>query len=163
MRIAILHKPASIHARGIVQGKRLIFPPKMNPITILLADDNPRVRESLRELLSMEKDLSVIGEATNGSEAVTMAGGLHPDIVLMDISMPLMNGLEATRLILQDRATTKVLILSSHDDDAYVQRSIALGASGYIVKQSDPRELPHAIRHACQGKPFLGPANHKHT
>lgn len=130
----------------------------MNPITILLADDHTIVREGLRALLKLEADFEIVGEADNGREAVELAGRLRPDIIVMDIAMPLLNGLEATRQILQTTPSTKVLILSAYSDDVYVDRMMALGASGYLIKQTAAHVLPDAIREIHAGTPFFSPA-----
>ena len=129
----------------------------MRTINILLAEDHAIVREGLRSLLARETDFKVIGEAENGREAVALAGKFQPDIVVMDIAMPQLNGMEATRQILQKVPTTKILILSAHSDDAYVDKVMALGAAGYILKQSASHVLPMAIREVHQGKPFFSP------
>ncbi len=102
----------------------------MKPITILLADDHALVREGLRSLLQAYDDFKIVGEAENGRKAITLANELLPDIIIMDISMPMLNGLEATRQILQAHPTIKVLALSAHSEDVYVERMIAAGASG---------------------------------
>ncbi len=130
----------------------------MNPITVLLAEDHMIVREGLRALLKLEDDIEVVGEAENGRQAVTLASKLCPDVVVMDIAMPLLNGLEATRQILQTTPSTKVLILSAHSDDAYVEQVMALGASGYLIKQTAAHVLPEAIREVHKGKTFFSPS-----
>lgn len=129
----------------------------MNPITVLLAEDHLIVREGLRALLKLEKDLKVVGEADNGREAVELAGKLCPDVAVMDIAMPLLNGMEATRQVLQASPSTKVLMLSAHSDDAYVDQVMALGASGYLIKQTASHVLPEAIREVHQGRNFFSP------
>ncbi|MFA7002031.1 MAG: response regulator transcription factor, partial [Candidatus Omnitrophota bacterium] len=118
----------------------------MKRITVLLADDHEVVLEGLQMLLDLEKDIEVIGEAKTGREAVQMTQKLHPNVVVMDIAMPVLNGLEATRQILKAAPATKVLVLSAHSDDAYVDQFIAMGASGYITKQSTTQVLSNAIR-----------------
>jgi len=129
----------------------------MNPITVLLAEDHTIVREGLRALLKLEKDINVIGEAENGRETVELARRLRPDVVVMDIAMPLLNGMEATRQILLARPSSKVLILSAHSDDAYVERVMKLGAAGYLIKQTAAHILPQAIRKVHQGNTFFSP------
>jgi DNA-binding NarL/FixJ family response regulator len=130
----------------------------MKKITVLLAEDHMIVREGLRALLNSEKDIEVVGEAENGRQAVELAGKLAPAVVVMDIAMPLLNGLEATRQILRGTPTVKVLILSAHSDDAYVEHVITLGASGYLIKQTAADVLPKAIREVCKGNTFFSPA-----
>ncbi len=130
----------------------------MPPITILLAEDHRIIREGLRDLLRTETDLKVIGEAENGRQAVSLTSQLCPDVVIMDVSMPLINGIEATRQIMQATAKTKVLVFSSHSDEVYIEQAAAYGASGYLVKQSDTLMLPDAIRGAFHGAPFICPS-----
>ena len=127
------------------------------PITILLAEDHLIVREGLRALLKLERDLRVVGEAGNGREAVKLARTLCPDVIVMDIAMPLLNGLEATRQILQAQPTARVIILSAHSDDAYLESVLALGAAGYLIKQSAAHILPQAIRQVHQGQQYFSP------
>ncbi len=129
----------------------------MKPITVLLAEDHLIVSEGLRALLQHEEDIQVVGRAGNGREAVEMAARLQPDVVVMDIAMPLLNGMEATRQILQARPEAKVLILSAHSDDAYVESVTAIGAVGYLIKQSAAHMLPKAIRKVHQGKACFSP------
>lgn len=130
----------------------------MNPIKILLAEDHAIVREGLRALMKMEPDLQVIGEAENGRQAVALTLQLLPDVVVMDIAMPILNGLEATRQILRAAPTIKILILSAHGDDAYVEKVMALGAAGYLVKQTAASVLPGAIREVYRGRAFYSPS-----
>ncbi len=129
-----------------------------NAITVLLAEDHAIVREGLRALLQAEADIEVIGEAENGREAVALTSKLRPQVVIIDISMPLLNGMEATRQILQSQPSTRVIILSGHSDDAYVERIIALGAAGYLIKQSASHILSTAIREVKKGNEFFSPS-----
>ena len=130
----------------------------MKRITVLLAEDHEIVREGLRALLEHEDDIEVIGEAQTGRQAVKLTGKLRPDVVVMDIAMPLLNGLEATRQILQARPASKVLILSAHNDDAYIEQIVALGAAGYLIKQTSHDVLSRAIREVQKGKTFFSPS-----
>ncbi|MDB6003667.1 MAG: LuxR family transcriptional regulator [Prosthecobacter sp.] len=130
----------------------------MKRITILLAEDHRIIREALRELLLSEPDLHVIAEAENGRQAVSLTAQLCPDVVLMDISMPLISGIEATRQIMLTASKTKVLMFSSHSDQVYIEQAKTYGASGYLVKQTDTLMLPDAIRGAYEGKPFICPS-----
>jgi len=130
----------------------------MKPITVLLADDHMIVREGFKRLLDGEADLVVVGEAQNGRQAVEMAGRLLPDVVVMDIAMPLLNGLEATRQILKAALGTKVLILSAHYDDAYVEEAMESGAVGFLFKQSSANMLSRAIREIQKGARFFSPS-----
>ncbi len=131
-------------------------PPEL-PITVLLAEDQAIVREALLDLLTLEEDLRVVGQAANGRQAVALAGTLSPDVVVMDISMPLLNGLEAMQQILQARPATKVIMLSSHNEDFYIEHAKALGAAGYVVKQTSAHLLPQAIREVHRKKAFFNP------
>jgi len=130
----------------------------MTPITVLLADDHAVVRDGLAALLAAEADIRLVGEANTGREAVRLANKLHPEVVVMDIAMPLLNGLEASRQILKALPATKVLILSAHSDDEYVDEVIRIGAAGYLIKQSSAHDLVTAIRHAHSGKTFFSPS-----
>lgn len=127
-------------------------------ITVLLADDHTVVREGLRKLLDDENDIEVVGEASDGRKAVEMTRTFRPSVVVMDIAMPQLNGLEATRQIHQSMPDTKVIILSAHSDDAYVERVTTLGASGYLVKQTSARFLSEAIREVACGGTYFSPA-----
>jgi len=130
----------------------------MNPITVLLADDHAVVRAGFRALLESESGIEVVGEAKTGREAVQLTKKLLPAVVVMDIAMPLLNGLEATRQILKAFPATKVLILSAHSDDEYVDEVIRMGAAGYLIKQTSAHILSQAIREAHKGKMFLDPS-----
>jgi DNA-binding NarL/FixJ family response regulator len=129
----------------------------MKPITVLLAEDHTIVREGFRRMLELEPDLKVIGEAQDGRQAVALAKKLRPDVVVMDIAMPLLNGLEATRQVLKNFPATKVLMLSAHSDDAYVQNATESGARGFLLKQTSAHEVCQAIREIHQGKTFFSP------
>lgn len=126
-------------------------------ISVLLAEDHMIVREGLRHLLEAESDIEVVGEAANGRLAVAMAQKLRPDVIIMDIAMPLLNGLEATRQIRQAMPDAKILILSAHSDDAYVEKVTDLGATGYLIKQTSAHFLAEAIREVQKGKTFFSP------
>jgi two-component system, NarL family, nitrate/nitrite response regulator NarL len=130
----------------------------MKGITVLLAEDHEIVREGLRTLLEAEGDIAVVGEAETGRQAVALTRKLRPAVVVMDIAMPLLNGLEATRQILKAIPATRVLILSAHSDDAYVEQVIAMGASGYLIKQTSARVLSRAIREVHAGRTYFSPA-----
>jgi len=129
----------------------------MKPITVLLAEDHQIVREGLRALLKLEDDIEVIGEAENGRQAVELTQKLKPDVVVMDIAMPILNGMEATRQILQALPATRIIILSAHSDDAYVALVMAIGAAGYLIKQTASHVLPNAIRKIHAGKTCFSP------
>ena len=130
----------------------------MKKITVLLADDHMIVREGLRSLLEIEGDFDVVGEAANGLQAVELALTLRPAVVVLDLAMPQLNGLEAARRILhQVTPPPKVLILSAHSDDAYVEQVAALGVMGYLVKQSSAHILAKALREIHKGNAFYSP------
>jgi DNA-binding NarL/FixJ family response regulator len=130
----------------------------MKRITVLLAEDHMVVREGLRKLLAAEADLEVIGEAQTGRQAVALAKKLRPAVVVMDIVMPLLNGLEATRQIRKAIPGTKVLMLSAHSDDAYIEQAIAFGAVGFLLKQTSSQDLSQAIREVQKGNTFFSPS-----
>lgn len=126
-----------------------------HPITVLLAEDHRIVRDGLRVLIQLSGEFQVIAEANTGREAVELALALKPDIVIMDIAMPILNGIEATRQIKLGAPDCKVLMLSAHGDQPYVERSLAVGASGYLLKQNSGQVLLHAIRQIVSGGSYL--------
>lgn len=130
----------------------------MKRITVLLAEDHMVVREGFRRMLELEGDFDVIGEAQDGRAAVELAKKLRPDLVLMDIAMPLLNGLEATRQLLKAVPTAKVIMLSAHSDDAYVASATESGAVGFLLKQTSAHDVCRAIREVHGGKTFFSPA-----
>ena len=130
----------------------------MKKITVLLAEDHTVVREGFRKMLEFEDDLEVVGEAQDGRQAVALAKKFRPDVVLMDIAMPLLNGLEATRQLLKALPATKVLMLSAHSDDAYVKNATESGAAGFLLKQTSAHDVCRAIREVHKGKTFFSPA-----
>jgi two-component system, NarL family, response regulator NreC len=130
----------------------------MNKIRILLADDHAMLRAGLRALLSDERDFEVVGEAGDGREAAALAEELRPDVVVMDISMPVMGGLEATRLIASRLPETRVLALTMHPEEQYLLQVMQAGGSGYVLKRSADTELMQAIRAVHRGEVFLYPA-----
>jgi len=130
----------------------------MQKITVLLADDHTVVRQGLRALLAAEEDIEIIGEAESGRQAVVMAKKLMPNVVVMDIAMPLLNGLEAKRQITKAIPEIKVLVISSDSDDEYVQQLTEAGAAGYLVKQTAANDLIKAIREAKKGNAFFSPS-----
>ena len=130
----------------------------MKRITVLLAEDHTIVREGFRKMLELEDDLEVVGEAREGRQAVALAKKLRPAVVFMDIAMPRLNGLEATRQILKAVPATKVVILSAHSDDAYVKNATESGAMGFLLKQTSTHEVCEAIREVQKGRMFFSPA-----
>ncbi len=130
----------------------------MQKIKVLVVDDHTIVRDGICALLALAGDIEVIGEAINGSEALNMVRKLQPDVVLMDIAMPIMGGLEATRRISKEFPKTKVLVLTQHDDKEYVFPVIESGASGFISKAGASSELAQGIRSVYRGDSFLSPS-----
>ena len=130
----------------------------MKRITVLLAEDHEIVREGLQQLLLAEKDIEVVGVAATGRDAVTLAKKLRPDVIVMDIAMPLLNGLEATRQVRKAIPGARVLILSAHSDDAYVEQATAIGAAGFLLKQTSSHVLSEAIRAVQKGNTFFSPS-----
>jgi DNA-binding NarL/FixJ family response regulator len=128
-------------------------------IRVVLADDQALVRAGFRVLLSAQEDLEVVGEAADGAEAVRVAGEEKPDVILMDIRMPGVDGLEATRRICSDPdlAGVHILILTTFEEDEYVFEAIRFGASGFLVKDTEPVELLHAVRVVARGDALLSP------
>jgi NarL family two-component system response regulator LiaR len=128
------------------------------PIRVLIADDHAIVRKGVRALLATERDIQVIGEARDGAEAVAQAKALHPDVILMDLVMPKLDGIEATRQIAAQQPEMRVLVLTSFAADDKVFPAIKAGALGYLLKDSGPEELVKAIRQVHRGEPSLEPA-----
>lgn len=127
-------------------------------IRIVLADDHHIVRDGLRSLLEEQGDMEVIAEAENGRDAVALAAELRPDVVVMDVGMPDLNGMEATRQVLERARGTRVVALSMHSDRRFVAGMLEAGASGYVIKDAAFEELARAIRAAVDGRTFLCPA-----
>src|SRR5215510_7584557 len=130
----------------------------MEKIRVILAEDHTVVRQGLRALLAAEGDIEIVGEAENGRQAIQLVKKLLPDVAVIDIAMPVLNGLEATRQITKQIPQTKVLILSSYSDDEYVQQLTEAGAAGYLVKQTAANDLLKGIREANKGNAFFSPA-----
>lgn len=130
----------------------------MSPTRILLADDHVLVRKGLRLLLERQPGLEVVGEAADGREAVQLAEELEPDLVIMDIAMPQLNGLDAAAQIAKRNARTGVIILSMHSDESYLTRALNAGAKGYLLKDSAEADLLRAVETVAQGKPFFSPS-----
>jgi RNA polymerase sigma factor (sigma-70 family) len=126
-------------------------------IHVLLADDHDILRQGLKMLLSMQQGIKVVGEARTGQEAIVMAKELMPDVVVMDITMPNMDGLEACKIIRKQQPATQVLILTMHESEEYFLQSIRMGAAGYLVKKAAPSDLQMAISSIAQGGAFLYP------
>jgi DNA-binding NarL/FixJ family response regulator len=124
---------------------------------ILIADDHPIVRDGLRGILTRQPDFEVVGEASNGVEAVTLTDQLHPDIVLMDLNMPELDGVSAIARIKAEHPDTRILVLTTYDSDADILPALESGATGYLLKDTPREELFEAIRAASQGRPQLAP------
>ena len=130
----------------------------MTSVRIVLADDHTILRHGLRLVLEREPDFAVIGEASNGREAIDLVIRETPDVVIMDIAMPLLNGIEATRRIHEERLKTAVVILSMHADEGYILKALRAGARGYLLKDSADADLIQAVRAVNAGKAFFSPA-----
>jgi DNA-binding NarL/FixJ family response regulator len=126
-------------------------------IRILIVDDQYLIRQGLKSMLESNEDIQVIGEAENGQRAIEQISTLQPDIVLMDIRMPVMDGVAATKTIAQQYPEIKVLVLTTFDDDEYVSQAMRLGAKGYLLKDTEPDELMLAIRSVYKGQTLMGP------
>ncbi|MCC6453643.1 MAG: response regulator transcription factor [Caldilineaceae bacterium] len=131
----------------------------MNPIRILVADDHAVLRAGLTALLNAEPDLTVVGEASDGSECLRVAQAVQPDVILLDINMPGMNGLEVLPLLQQSAPQSRVLVLTMHDDSTYLRQVLRAGGAGYVLKQAADKELLSAIRTVHSGGTFLHPAH----
>jgi DNA-binding NarL/FixJ family response regulator len=127
-------------------------------IRVVIADDHALVREGTRQILEDQPGLTVVGEAQDGEEAVALVSRLRPDVVLMDIAMPKLNGIEATRLIKQATPSTSVLVLTAYDDDQYIYALLDAGAAGYLMKNVRGEELAQAVRAVAEGESVLHPA-----
>ena len=129
----------------------------MKKLRILLADDHVVMRKGLRALLERQSNLEVVGESENGRETIELAASLRPDVVVMDVGMPMLNGIEATKTIVTENPQISVVILSMHVDESYVMRALKAGARGYLLKDSAPGDLMNAIQAVSQNKSFFSP------
>lgn len=130
----------------------------MPSVQIVLADDHTVMRQGLRLLLERQSDFSIVGEANNGLEAVDIVIRENPDVVIMDIGMPLLNGIEAAKRIYEERLKTAIIVLSMHSDEAYVLKALRAGARGYLLKDSAESDLIQAVRAVYAGKAYFSPA-----
>ncbi len=130
----------------------------MSNISVLLADDHHVVRKGISALLSLDKEINIVGEAKDGHEAITMASNLIPDVIVMDITMPILNGIDAIRQIKRAVPNTKILILTMHNKEQYIRRAFAEGASGYLLKDATDGELAQAIKTVHKGNTVLSPS-----
>jgi DNA-binding NarL/FixJ family response regulator len=128
------------------------------PIQILLVDDQALFREGLRTLLSVQPGFDVVGEAANGEEALRLAAALHPDVILMDVRMPILDGVAATRRLRAAHPDIRVIVLTTFDDDEYVFEALRSGAAGYLLKDTASEKLFEAVRAAARGETFLQPS-----
>jgi DNA-binding NarL/FixJ family response regulator len=135
----------------------------MTPIRILLADNHTLVRAGLRSLLQSLEGVEVVAEASDGREVLSLVEAHHPDVVLMDVAMPEMNGLEATARVVKEFPTVRVIILSMHANEEYVLQALRVGAMGYVLKDSGVSELELALRAISKGETYLSPAVSKHV
>jgi DNA-binding NarL/FixJ family response regulator len=130
----------------------------MSKIRVLICDDHTILREGIRLLLNAQPDIEVVAEAVDGRDAVDKARALKPDVILMDIAMPLLNGLEATKQIRREQPNARVLVLTMYESDEYVSKMLEAGAAGYVLKKVAGSELVYAIRAVSQGEAFLYPS-----
>jgi DNA-binding NarL/FixJ family response regulator len=130
----------------------------MTNITVLLVDDHTIVRQGLKALLTAEKNITILGEAQTGREAVELAAQLHPMVVIMDLAMPRLNGCEATRQILKTVPSTKVIVLSTYGSDEHVEQALAAGAAAYLLKQTAAEDVVGAINEVAKGNAYFSPA-----
>lgn len=126
-------------------------------IKILIADDHSMVRQGLKQILELEKDITVLAQASNGNEAVRLARECKPDIILMDINMPVTNGLQAIKEIKQEKMPCKVIVLTIHEDREYLFKTLQMGAEGYVLKDAEPAVLIEAIRNVYNGQSYIQP------
>ena len=127
----------------------------MDKIRVLIADDHTMVRQGIKQILELENDMTVIAQAPNGEEAIKLAKECNPDVILMDINMPGMNGLQAIKEIKEDNIPSKVIVLTIHDDREYLFKTIQMGAEGYVLKDAEPEVLVDAIRSVNNGQPYI--------
>src|SRR5467141_2529986 len=132
--------------------------PNMSNISVLLVDDHHIVRQGLRALFSAEGDITIVAEAQTGREAVQLAAKLHPEVVVMDLAMPLLNGWEETRQIVKALPSARIVVLSTYGDDDHIQQAIAAGAAAYLLKQTAVADLVKAIREVKKGNAYFSPA-----
>ncbi len=128
-----------------------------NKINLLIADDHSMVRQGLKQILELEKDIVVTAQASNGNEAVRLAKECKPDIILMDINMPGINGLQAIKEIKQEKLPSKVIVLTIHEDREYLFKTLQMGAEGYVLKDAEPAVLIEAIRNVYNGQSYIQP------
>lgn len=126
-------------------------------ISVLIADDHSLIRQGLKQILELENDIIVVAQAANGNDAVKLARDVKPDVILMDINMPESNGLEAIKEIKQEKMTSKVIVLTIHEDREYLFKTLQMGAEGYVLKDAEPTVLIEAIRNVHNGQSYIQP------
>jgi DNA-binding NarL/FixJ family response regulator len=146
-----------VRLRSSRGGERSLMGGRLLPARILVADDHPLFRGAFAAIFSAEQDLEIVGEAKDGQEAVLMCEQLRPDLVLMDVSMPKMDGVEATREVKERHPKTVVLVVTAHADEGLMLRAIRAGAAGYVLKGEDPLRLIGAVREALSGESPMDP------
>ncbi len=129
----------------------------MNKIRVLIADDHSLMRKGLKQILELEKDIEVVGQAADGRQAIEMATSLKPDVVLMDINMPILSGIQAIRMLKDNNTSARIIVLTIHEDKEYLLETIRMGAAGYILKDAEAEHLIEAIRMVCKGKTYIQP------
>ena len=129
----------------------------MNEIKVLIADDHTMFRQGLKQILELEPDIAVVAQAANGQEAVRLAGEQKPDVILMDINMPGVNGLQAIKELKQEKNSSKIIVLTIHQDREYLFKTLQMGAEGYVLKDAEPEVLIEAIRNVCNGQSYIQP------
>ncbi len=129
----------------------------MDKISVLIADDHSLMRQGLRQIIEMENDMYVVGQATNGQEAIDLAKQLKPDVILMDINMPVLNGLQAMKEIKDANLSSKIIVLTIHEDREYLFKTLQMGAEGYVLKDAESSVLFTAIRNVHRGQNYIQP------
>lgn len=129
----------------------------MDKITILIADDHSLMRQGLKQIIELEADMHVVGQATNGQEAIDMANQLKPDVILMDINMPIVNGLQAIKELKDNNISSKIIVLTIHEDREYLFKTLQMGAEGYVLKDAESNILLSAIRSVHNGQNYIQP------
>jgi two-component system response regulator DegU len=129
----------------------------MNKISVLIADDHCMVRQGIKQIIELEEDIVVIAQASNGEEAVKLAAIHRPDIILMDINMPGTNGIDAIKALREKQNTSRVIVLTIHEDREYLFKTLQMGAEGYVLKDAEPSVLVHAIRSVYKGQTYIQP------
>ncbi len=128
-----------------------------NRISVLIADDHSMLRQGLKQILELESDIAVIAQASNGSEAIQLAKEHRPDVILMDINMPGTNGLQAIKQIKDDKLSSRIIVLTIHEDREYLFKTLQMGAEGYVLKDAEPKVLIEAIRNVHSGRSYIQP------